>query len=50
MRRAELFCNQCQGYVRVLAGPEHLKAHPEHTMCLRWYPPMEEGGEEKGNG
>ncbi len=38
-RRAELFCDQCQGYVRVLAGPDHLKRHPDHTMRLRWYPP-----------
>ena len=46
-RRAEMFCNQCQGYVRVLAAPDHLKVHPEHTMQLRWYPPVDEGGEEK---
>ena len=46
-RRAEMFCNQCQGYVRVLAAPDHLKAYPEHTMRLRWYPPVDEGGEEK---
>ena len=49
-RRAEMFCNQCQGYVNVLAAPDHLKTHPEHTMRLRWYPPVDEGGEEKGNG
>jgi len=49
-RRAEMFCTQCQGYVRVLAAPDHLKVHPEHTMQLRWYPPVDEGGEEKANG
>ena len=46
-RRAEMFCNQCQGYVNVLAAPDHLKTHPEHTMRLRWYPSVDEGREEK---
>ncbi|KKM90361.1 hypothetical protein LCGC14_1239270 [marine sediment metagenome] len=45
-RLAEMFCNQCQGYVRVLVAPDHLEAHPEHTMQLRWYLLVDEGGEE----
>lgn len=37
-RRAEMFCTQCDAFVRILAAPDHLTKHPDHTLLLRWYP------------
>ena len=34
-----LFCDQCQGYVEVLAAPDHLKKYPDHKMRMQKFHP-----------